>query len=815
MRASWNWLAEWVDLSGLTADEVSRSLTTAGIEVEGIERLDRGLELVVVARIVEAEPHPGADKLRVCQVDDGSGTLRQVVCGAPNAAAGCVVPLALPGARIPNGLEVQPATIRGVASHGMLCSAKELGLGDDHGGLMILDEALVIGSPFAAAVGLDEVVFELSVTPNRADCLSIVGLAKEISACMGRSLRAPAASPLLAVTGAATASFATVEVADAEGCSRYAAIVAHGVKVAPSPLWMQRRLQAVGQRPVSNLVDLTNYILFEQGQPLHAFDLAELQGRKVVVRTAQAGELLETLDGSARQLVEGDLVICDAARPIALAGVMGGANTEISDGTTSVLIEVAHFDRMRVRRTAKRLKMRSEASYRFERGVDPHGIPAVVERTIALLAATQQECGAAPVIASEPIDLIARPIAPQVIDYPIAMTARVLGMEVSAEKVRSIFGALGFSWEERGAVWQVTVPPRRSDVERPIDLVEEIGRLVGFDALPATLPEGRPGEEPVRREGAPVPQEQQPIQTRAQLALVEAARDTSVRLGWSEAVNWGFGEPAKLTAVTGQSAFVTLSNPLSAEQSVMRTTLLAGLLGNVAHNLARGGDRVALFELGARFPEGGESEPMTYAAVATGERARRWAGAGERFDAHDMTGLVDAVGVAIGRPLRFVPVDGGPAWLHPAARAAVLFDGEIVGHVGRLHPATLDAFDLGDAVFACELDLAALAAKPAPAVRFARMSRTQDATRDVALLLDASIPFATVQACVAGLESGLVESVRLFDVYAGDRLAEGKRSLALRVTYRSPEATLTDAEIEVAHQAVVERLTSELGASTR
>jgi phenylalanyl-tRNA synthetase beta chain len=470
---------------------------------------------------------------------------------------------------------------------------------------------------------------------------------------------------------------------------------------------------------------------------------------------------------------------------------------------------------MRVRRTAKRLKMRSEASYRFERGVDPHGIPSVVERTIALLATTQQACGATPVIAPEPIDLIARAIAPQVIDYPIAMTARVLGMEVSADKVRSIFGSLGFSWEERGAVWQVTVPPRRSDVERPIDLVEEIGRLVGFDALPATLPEGRPGEEPVRREGAPVAQAEQPIQTRAQLALVEAVRDTSVRLGWSEAVNWGFGEPAKLTAVTGESAYVMLSNPLSVEQSVMRTTLLAGLLGNVAHNLARGGDRVALFELGARFPEGGASEPLTYAAVATGERSRRWAGAGERFDAHDMTGLVDAVGVAIGRPLTFVPVETGPAWLHPAARAAVLFEGEVVGHVGRLHPATLDAFDLSASVFACELDLAALAAMPAPAVRFARMSRTQDATRDVALLLDASIPFATVQACVAGLESGLVESVRLFDVYAGERLAEGKRSLALRVTYRSPEATLTDAEIESAHLSVVARLTAELGASTR
>ena len=815
MRASWNWLAEWVDLSGLTADEVSRSLTTAGIEVEGMERLDRGLEKVVVARIVEANPHPGADKLRVCKVDDGSGTLRQVVCGAPNAAAGCVVPLALPGARIPNGLEVQPTSIRGEASHGMLCSAKELGLGDDHGGLMMLGEAFAIGSPFAAAVGLDDLVFELSVTPNRADCLSIVGLAKEISACMGRPLLMPANDALGVVIGEATSTFATVEVADAEGCSRYAAIVAHGVKVAPSPAWMQRRLQAVGQRPVSNLVDLTNYVLFEQGQPLHAFDLDALAGKKVIVRSAKAGELLETLDGTSRELAEGDLVICDAARPIALAGVMGGANTEISDKTTSVLIEVAHFDRMRVRRTAKRLKMRSEASYRFERGVDPHGIPTVVSRTIALLGASQQACGAAPTVAANPIDLVARPIAHQVIAYPVAMTERVLGMAVPEERVRSIFASLGFSWEEQGAIWTVTVPPRRSDVERPIDLVEEIGRLVGFDALPATLPEGRPGEAPVRRSGAPVAQEEQPIQTRAQLALVEAVRDTSVRLGWSEAVNWGFGEPSQLTAVTGEHRFVTLSNPLSADQSVMRTTLLAGLLGNVAHNLARGSDRVALFELGARFPEDGASEPMTYAAVAAGERARGWASAGQRFDAHDLAGLVEAVGVAIGRPLLLRPLEAGPAWLHPAARAAVFFGSTLVGHVGRIHPATLDAFDITEAVFACEIDLALLASLSAPAVRFSRLSRTQDATRDVALLIDASVPFATLQDCVAGLESGLVESVRLFDVYAGDRLPEGKRSLALRVTYRSPESTLTDAEIEAAHAAVVARLTGELGATTR
>ena len=815
MRASWNWLSEWVDLDGLTASEVGRALTTAGIEVEGIERLDRGLEQVVVGRIVEAVQHPGADKLRVCKVDDGTGALRQVVCGAPNAAAGCVVPLALPGARIPNGLEVQPTTIRGEASFGMLCSAKELGLGDDHGGLLLLSESLAPGSSFAAAVGLDDLVFELSITPNRADCLSIVGLAKEISACMGRALRAPKQTVVTTVAGAATATLATVEIADADGCSRYAAIVAQGVKVGPSPAWMQRRLQAVGQRPVSNLVDLTNYILFEQGQPLHAFDLSELTGRKVVVRAARAGEVLETLDGTSRELAEGDLVICDEARPIALAGVMGGANTEISERTTSVLIEIAHFDRMRVRRTAKRLKMRSEASYRFERGVDPHGIPAVVERTTALLDVTQREAGALLTIAPEPIDLVARPIAPQVIEYPVAMTERVLGMAVEAARVRGIFAALGFSVEEKGAVWRVTVPPRRSDVERPIDLVEEIGRLVGFDALPATLPEGRPGEAPVRRGDAPVAQSEQPIQTRAQLAFVEAVRDTSVRLGWSEAVNWGFGEPARLTAVTGESRFVTLSNPLSAEQSVMRTTLLAGLLANVSHNLSRGGDRVALFELGARFLPDGSAEPMTFAAVATGERSRRWASAGERFDAHDLTGLVEAIGVATGRHLSFRPVTSAPAWLHPAARVEVLFEGKVVGHAGRVHPATLDAFDLSDAVFACELDLALLSAlRPLP-VRFSRMSRTQDSTRDVALLLEASIPFAAVDRCVASIESGLVESVRLFDVYAGDRVPEGKRSLALRVTYRNPDATLTDAEIEAAHQSVVARLTGELGATVR
>ena len=818
MRATWGWLSEHVDLSGWTPEEVARRLTLGGLEVEGIVRLDRGLEQVIVGRIVTAVAHPNADKLRVCEVDDGSSALRTIVCGAPNAAPGLLVPLALPGASLPNGATIAVSAVRGVSSAGMLCSARELGLADDHAGLLVLEPDAVPGTPLARVLGLDDVVFELSLTPNRADCLSIIGLAREISARLGCARRSPPArGGTVHRGGAAIDGEIQVEIRD-DRCSRYAGVLARGVRVGPSPLWMRRRLEAVGQRPVNNIVDVTNYILFEFGQPLHGFDLDQVGGRRIEVRSAARGEGIETLDGQQRTLEGDELLICDGARPVAIAGVMGGANSEISPTTTSVFFECAHFDRMTVRRTAKRLGMRTESSYRFERGVDPNGFEPVLARTLELLAATQAALGHQCEVAPGAVDVVRRRVDPVSIDFALSMTRRVLGLEVSTDEVVRLLESLGLGVTPRGDRLLVTVPTFRPDLERPIDLVEEIGRLIGFDALPATLPAGIPGVPPIRRGDAPVPQQDQPIQAGERLDAIDAVRDAATRLGWHEAINWGLADPATTAALLGREASIWLRNPLSSEHSTMRHSLLGGLLGNVAHNLARGAERVALFEVGSVFEGEGLSdhrEPLHLAAVATGTRSLDWSNQGAAFDAHDIVGLVEGVAPALRRRLTLHEAQSPPPWAHPAMVAEIRCEGRAVGVAARVHPGVLDRWDVKDHVFAVELSLDEVFAQPQAARRFSPIARMQDATRDVALLLDASLPFERVEAAIAGARHALVESVRLFDVYTGDRLEPGKRSLALRIVYRDPGATLTDGQVEAAHNAVVQTLTTELGAVVR
>lgn len=818
MRVSWNWLGDHVDLDGLTPEEVAERLTMSGLEVEKVEALGGHLDGVVVGHVVECGSHPNADTLSVCTVDVGADEPLSIVCGAPNVAKGVRAPVATIGTTLPGGLKIKKGKLRGEPSFGMLCSGEELELPDDVDGLMLLDGAPEAGTPIADALGLRDTVLELGITPNRGDALSMRGVAREVAALFGRERREPTSAPIER-TGAID-ELVTITIADPEGCPRYAAAAVLDVQVGPSPMWMQQRLRAVGQRPVNNLVDVTNYILFEHGQPLHAFDLDHLHGARVDVRRAGAGESIETLDGSTRDLAEGDLLICDADRPIAVAGVMGGSDSEISETTTRVLIECANFDPSTVRRTKQRLKLYTESSYRFERGVDRTAIPEVLERTLDLIVQTQEALGHTCRPVGGLVDVQPLPYVAPVIALPATLPSRVLGIEVSAEQAMDVLRRLGVEATLEGDEIRATIPAFRPDLERPIDLVEEIGRVLGFNELPSHPLTGVIGADTQRRGSAPVEQPGDPVLTTARLATMERLRDACASAGYFEAVNWGMADPARLAAIRGEESYLTLRNPLGVESSVMRTTLLAGLLGNVSTNLARGAERVALFEIGAVFPDVGKpienDEPLTLAAVACGRAELGWFATDRDVDGHDLTALVARIGEVTGRPLVVRTHAGAaPQWAHPGVSADVCCGEQIVGWVGRLHPDVVDVWEVEVPVFACELSLAKVFGSEPEAMAPEPPPSTPASRRDVALELARSVTYDQIVASLSALEQKFFEGFEVFDVYEGERMAADRKSVAIRLTYRDPDGTLTDKKIEKAHARVVAHLVETLNATQR
>lgn len=816
MRVSWNWLSEHVDLDGLTASEVADKLTMSGLEVEEIHEIGADLDGIVVGRVVTCGPHPDADKLRVTTVDAGQEEALPVVCGAPNCAEGILAPIALPGATMPAGFKIKKSKLRGQPSHGMLCSSSELGLDEDHDGLLLLDDAAP-GTPIAEALGIRDTVIELSVTPNRGDALSIRGVAREVAALFGRATKAP---PSFAVPPAqgAVADHVAIRIDDPAGCRRYAGSVLEDVRVGPSPAWLKNRLRALGQRPVNNLVDVTNYVLFELGQPLHAFDLDQLAGPEIVVRDAREGETVTTLDGQERAVEPGDLLICDAQRPVAVAGVMGAANSEIGDDTSRVLIEIANFDPSRVRRTKSKLKLFTESSFRFERGVDVSAIPAVMQRTIELICATQAELGHTCKVIEGTVDVYPRPYEAPRITLPSDLPQRILGTEVSGQRASEILVSLGVPARLDGATIVVDVPAFRPDLERPIDLVEEVGRVLGFDKLPSKPLVGALGFEPAHRATPPVEQPSDPVLSPARIARLARLRAAAVDSGYFEAVNWAMSDPAKLQTLRGDEPTLRLQNPLGEETSVLRTTLLAGLLTNVAHNVARGAASVALFEIGSVFPSVGtpleNDEPQHFAAVLTGRESLGWSGPGRAFDAFDMVGLLESLSDVLERPLH-VSSAPAPPWAHPSVTGEVRLGETPVGWIGQLHPNVVDGWELEAPVYAMEVSLRALFGVDEPTPVGTLPPKTPASRRDLALELERSVTHADVERALRGVQQKVLESFELFDVYEGDGVGEGRKSIALRFTYRDPGASLTDKQVEKAHGKVVAHLTRALDATQR
>jgi phenylalanyl-tRNA synthetase beta chain len=787
MRISYRWLSEYVDLPQV--DELARRLTAVGLEVEAVERTGEGLSGVVAARILSSEKHPGAEKLSVTRVDAGRGEHLQVVCGARNYQVGDLVPLATVGATLPGGARIEQVRLRGVESSGMLCSAKELGIDPDASGLYILPRDVAPGTSVAKALALEDVLLEVNVTPNRPDALSHVGIAREVAAAFGGTVKLP--EPRLSEGGGPAADAVRVRIEAPEKCHRYAARVVEGVRIGPSPGWLSRRLDACGVRSISNVVDVSNFVLLELGHPLHAFDLDKVAGREIVVRAAWPGERLTTLDGKERALDPDDLVIADRDRGSALAGVMGGGDSEIAGDTTRVLIESAWFAPPGIRRTSRRHGLKTEASYRFERGADPGMVIRALDRCAAMTAELAGGTVRAGVVDANP-----RPFRPAEVRLRWGRPSQVLGMPVPRDEARRILAGLGLEERESGVDRSTfVVPSWRQDVAIEEDLIEEVVRARGYDAIPETLPR-LALETPAPPAGA---------------VASARVRDALEASGFSEAVNFSFVAPAELAVLDPGARPVALKNAISTELSVMRTSLVPSLLRNAALNLRQRVDDVRLYEVArtyAGLPGPGDEpaqERVRIAGVLLGRRSPLgWAVGGERVDYYDAKAVVarvlDVLGIS---GATFVP--GGASWSHPRQSAGLRRpDGSTYGCLGEIHPRVAAAFGLPRGVLAFELDLAMLVADARLVPRHESIPRFPAVLRDLAVVVEERVQAAEVIAAVKA--EPLIEEAMLFDVYTGAPLPAGKKNLALALRYRAAERTLTDAEVDAAHARIVERL---------
>lgn len=800
MIVTQNWLKEFIPCD-FSSEQLAHRLTMVGLEVEGLEEIGAGLDSVIVAELLSVERHPDAERLTVCQVNNGSETF-QVVCGATNHRQGDLIALATVGSVLPGDFKIKKSKIRGQESCGMLCSEKELGLAEDSEGIMILPTGLPLGVPVFTALGLKDVRYEIGLTPNRPDCLSVFGVAREVGAMVGQYPQLPQIE--LAEADGKTADHTSVTIEAPQLCPRYDARMIRGVKIGPSPSWLVQRLEAVGMRSINNVVDVTNYVLMELGHPLHAFDFNLLRGGRIIVKSAKDGERFTTLDNQERQLTADDLVICDAEGPVALAGIMGGLNSEIQDDTTDVLLESAYFNPNTIRRTSKRLGIHSESSHRFERGADIDMVPTALDRAAQLIVAT-----AGGSLCRESIDCYPTLIDPKLVQVATSRTNAVLGLELTTAQITGHLQSIGLQIVKQSAdELTVHVPLFRPDLEREIDLIEEVARLNGYDNIPTTMPSSEMTCQ--------LPTAHQRLQT--------LTRDLLVAQGLSEVLNYSFISPTAfdrlgLAETDPRRHYVGILNPLTEEQSIMRTTLVPSLLETVSRNLAYRSLDLQLFELRPVFVSAGEdqgSEPLHLAVALTGDRdPLSWTGKSAKVDFYDLKGLAEQLLSAMGIVDLQWLTDAGEPFMHPGKSARIMTGGQQLGVVGEVHPATLQQFDLTQPVLLLNLDMERLLEHFAPESHFTPISRFPDAYRDSAVLVDADLAMDAIMDVIQNSKAKFAEGVTLFDVYAGKGIPEGKKSIAFRVKYRSTEKTFTDEEINKAHDKIVRSLERNLSAEIR
>ncbi len=792
MKFSENWLRSHVPTTA-SRDELSAVLTAIGLEVEEVDALGNGLQQVVVARIVSAERHPEADRLQVCQVDAGQGEYLQIVCGAPNARPGLVAPLALVGAQI-GELKIKPARLRGVESNGMLCSAKELGLDSDASGLFELPDDAPIGQPLVEYLGLPDASIEIKLTPNRADCFSVRGIAFDVAAATRSDVVAFAAD---AVPAKGSRELAITLAAGAEA-PRYLGRVIEGVNAAAkTPLWMAERLRRSGVRPVSLLVDITQYVMLELGQPMHAYDLGTLQG-SIGVRRSRSGETLKLLDGRDAALDDSFLVVTDADRPVGLAGLMGGFDTRVTDATTDVFLEAAHFAPAAIMGRGRKLGLHTDAGHRFERGVDPELPRVAIEHATALVL---ELAGGTPSPVTEAMRADDLP-QPKVIALRRARIARVLGISIEDAEVERILRALGMQVAGTAEGWQVTAPSRRFDIAIEEDLIEELARIHGYEQIPTTLPGG------AARVAMPSETRLEELSVRRQLLAREL----------QETINFAFVDAQLLQQWQFTDGLVPLANPLSAELAVMRPALLPGLTATLGRNVARQAGRVRLFEIGRAFTaQAGDGsaaplETQRVAAVVCGDaEAVQWGVAARKVDFHDLKGDLESLAAASGAVLELRPSQR--PFGHPARSADVYRDGVLLGWIGQIHPRLARAMDIDVDVYGLELDLALLAARELP--RAAELSRFPAVRRDLAVLAPAAVSWADLSATVRLAAGPLLRELVLFDRYVGQGVDPGFKSLAMGLILQDKSRTLTDRDVDAVVTEVVAAIEREHHARIR
>lgn len=792
MKVSYNWLKEHIELT-LSVEELSARLLSLGFEVAGVERKGPQFRGVVTAKVLEVTKHPNADRLRLCTVDDGT-TKFSVVCGAPNVAAGQSVALARVGAELPGGKKLAPAKIRGVESQGMLCSSAELGLGGGHEGILVLGESTPLGQDYAASLGPGDTILEVEITPNRPDCLSHRGLARELSAALNIPLKPLSTPPLPSASG--ECPVLTIE--DEKACPTYVGRLITGVKVGPSPAWLAAKLEAIGMKPINNVVDVTNFILHDVGQPLHAFDASRLDS--IRVRWARSGESIKALDGKSYPLSDKNLLIASSNQPLAIAGVMGGEESSVTDKTTAIVLESAYFAPPVVRKSSQTLRLKSDSSYRFERGTDPASPAATSERAAGIIA----QLGGSGVKVSAARLAGSQPKTPRTIKASAARINAILGSAFAPSDVEGVLGRIG-KMAKNGEMLTVEAPSHRGDLETVWDLAEDVARILGYDNVPTA--------------SAKIAVE--PAELTPAIALERKLRSRLIGLGLTEAFNYDFTS-SKLVeqARLDPKACERLANPLSDDWTLLRPTLLIGLLESAAANLRHGAAGARLFELGKQYRPGGESARA--AGVLLGPVADRYWQAARTPNAgfYDAKGLVSEL--LSGLPnLNWTPLKEHPAKLpgdgffHPGAALRVSAGKKTLGTVGLLHPTLARAWGL-DRQDVClfELDLAALAAVPVEAARFSPYSPFPPAWRDLSVLVDAAKPWAELEAAVRKGAGAALISLELVDVFAGKNVPAGKRSLTLRLTFGSVERTLTDAEVTAAVEQVLAGLKA-LGAELR
>ncbi len=802
MRVSYQWLQDYID-PGLSAGQLAEKMTLSGIEVGAVERFGPDMPGVVAGEIVKLEPHPGRSNLTLCDVQIGKNQILHIVCGARNMVVGDKVVTATPGSTLPGPRAIEEAVLYGVKSEGMLCSASELGLelgAEDE--ILILDQQVLPGEPVDRLLGFDDYILHLELTPNRSDCLGMINVAYEVAALTGRTVNLPAVLPQ--EVGEPAEERALIKVEDPALCPRYTARVVDDIKIGRSPLWLQLRLLKAGIRPISNVVDITNYVMWEYGQPLHAFDLDLIRNKEIIVRRAKTGEDLVTLDGVKRKLDSDVLVIADHKEPIGLAGVMGGETTEINEQTKTVLVEAAAFDPTSIRRTARKFTLPSEASQRFERGVDHQAVLDAQNRAALLLAELVDGR-----VLSGVIDVNHSQVKPVVVSVNPDRINKILGMKIEREIITDILTRLQFEYVDRDDSLEITIPLRRPDITIEEDIVEEVARLNGYDKIPTTLPAGALIEN----------------RETAEERLLADIKNLFVSCGFFECISYSFINPEglqnlRLAEDDLRLQAIPVKNPFSEEQAIMRTSIIPGLLKIVQHNLNHRQLNQLLFEIGVVYEATGlplkdlPEEKLRICLAVTGDSPEpNWVTPARKADFFLIKGVLETLFRRCQiNDVRFIP-EAEP-FTHPTRSASVFLGGEKLGFIGQLHPDIAATWNIDQAVTVCELDFSILSGRANLVPRVQAIPRFPAAIRDLALLVPRELSAYELEQVICEAGAGIIEQISLFDLYEGKQVPEGKRSLAYSITFRGEEKTLTDAEVNKVLQQIEKTLT-ELGVTLR